>query len=291
MVPRDTFALIVGSRASDLLRANSQYLKRLGPVPTPFGLSAPLYRSRMQEAHFLVLPRHGDPGEEVSAPWVNYRANIYALKEHGVWRILAWSGAAAVNLSLSVGEFVLPHDVVDDTRGRETSFFKGTDLGFMRHHPVFCDEMRAAAESALRMHGIPYQAQGTYVCTQGPRVETPAEVKRLRSWGGDLVGMTMAPEAFLARELEMCYVALCCVTDYAEGIKKREARAADPLGGVLEEAEKEALAQARGGLLTVASSLSRSVLDDRTCACARAMEPYRKAGRIGEDWHTWIGKP
>ena len=291
MVPRDTFALIVGSRASDLLRANSQYLKRLGPVPTPFGLSAPLYRSRIQEAHFLVLPRHGDPGEEVSAPWVNYRANIYALKEHGVWRILAWSGAAAVNLSLSVGEFVLPHDVVDDTRGRETSFFKGTDLGFMRHHPVFCDKMRAAAESALRMHGIPYQAQGTYVCTQGPRVETPAEVKRLRSWGGDLVGMTMAPEAFLARELEMCYVALCCVTDYAEGIKKREARAADPLGGVLEEAEKEALAQARGGLLTVASSLSRSVLDDRTCACARAMEPYRKAGRIGEDWHTWIGKP
>ncbi len=151
--------------------------------------------------------------------------------------------------------------------------------------------MRAAAESVLRMHGIAYQAQGTYVCTQGPRAETPAEVRRLRSWGGDLVGMTMVPEVFLARELEMCYVALCCVTDYAEGIKKREARAGDPLGGMLEEAEKEALEQARGGLLTLAASLSRAVLDDRTCACARAMERHRKQGRIGDDWHTWIGRP
>jgi len=291
MVPRDTFALIVGSGASDLLHANAQYLKRLGPVPTPFGLSAPLYRARMQDAHFLVLPRHGDVGEEVGAPWVNYRANVYALKEHGVWRILAWAGCAAVNLSLSVGEYILPHDIVDDTRGRETSFYKGTDLGCMRHHPVFCDELRAAAESTLRMQGIPYHAQGTYVCTQGPRTETPAEVKRLRSWGGDLVGMTMAPEVFLARELEMCYVALCCVTNYAEGIRKREVRTGDPFGGVLEEAEKEALAQARAGLLTIAASLSRGVLDDRTCLCSRAMERYREAGRIGEDWHTWIGKP
>ena len=290
-MPQDTFALIVGSGASDLFSANAQYLKRLGPMPTPFGLSAPLYRARIQEAHFLVLPRHGDAGEEVGAPWVNYRANVYALKEQGTRRIMAWAGCAAVNLSLSVGEYVLPHDVIDDTRGREGSFYKGTDLGTMRHHPVFCDELRAAVESTLRMQGIAYQAQGTYVCTQGPRMETPGEVKRVRSWGGDLVGMTMAPEVFLARELEMCYVGLCCVTDYAEGIKKRETRAGDPLGGVLEEAEKEALGQARGGLLTVAAAVSRAVLDDRTCVCSRAMEKYREAGCVGEDWHEWIGKP
>lgn len=290
-MPQDTLALIVGSGASEMLHANAQYLKRLGPMPTPFGLSAPLYRARMQNAHFLVMLRHGDVGEEIGAPWVNYRANVYALKEHGVWRILAWAGCAGVNPSLSVGEYVLPHDVADDTRGREVSFFKGTDLGFMRHHPVFCDELRAAVESTLRMQGIPYQAQGTYVCTQGPRAETPAEVKRLRSWGGDLVGMTMVPEVFLARELEMCYAGLCCVTGYAEGIRKREAGAGDPLGDVREEAEMAALGQARGGLLAIAASLSRSVLDDRTCVCSRAMERYRKAGRIGEDWHTWIGRP
>jgi len=81
------------------------------------------------------------------------------------------------------------------------------------------------------------------------------------------------------------------VTNHAEGISKRETRPGDPFGGVMEDAEKEALAQARAELLTIAASLSRGVLDDRMCLCSRAMEQYREAGRIGEDWHTWIGKP
>ncbi len=291
MLPQDMFAVIAGAGALDLLQENQHNFKRLGPVPTPFGLSAPLYRTRIQDAHFLFVPRHGEPGEQLAAPWVNYRATIYALREQGVFRVFAWSGPAAVNLSLSVGQYVLPHDLIDDTRGRESSFLKGTDLGAIRQHPVFCGEMRAAAESMLRMQGMAYEDHGVYVCGQGPRLETPAEVRRMRSWGGDVVGMTLVPEVFLARELEMCYLSLCCVARHAEGIKEREQEAGELLGGVLEQAEREALEDARRRLLGLAASLSRALPDERQCTCGKLMEPQREAGRLGEDWHTWLGRP
>ena len=132
MTPRDTLAVIAGSGAGELLGSCARNAERLGPVPTPFGLSAPLYRLRIGEAHFVFLPRHGEPGREVSAPWINYRANIYALKENGITHILAWSGPAAVDNSLNIADHVLPDDLIDETRGRESSFYKGTALGLLR---------------------------------------------------------------------------------------------------------------------------------------------------------------
>jgi len=292
MTPRDTFALIAGLGASEIIGRTAQHLRRLGPVPTPFGLSAPVYRARLGEAHFLLLPRYGDPGEEVAAPWVNYRANMYALREYGVSRVLAWEDAVAVNFSLAMGQYVLPNDFLDDTRGRESSFYKGTALGGMRHHPLFCEETKAAAESVLRMHQTPYQSHGTYLCRQGPHRESPAEVRWLRSLGGDLAGMALAPEVYLARELEMCYVPLCCIVDYAEGVKQRGPEAEAMMDDFLSGAQEDAVELARGQLLTLAAALSRSVLDERTCPCAKGLERYREAGLLkGEDWRQWIGKP
>jgi 5'-methylthioadenosine phosphorylase len=292
MTPRDTFALIAGSGAPKMIGENTQQLKRLGPAPTPFGLSAPLYRARLGEAHFLFLPRYGDPGEEVAAPWVNYRANMYALKEYGVDRVLAWEDATAVNFSLGIGQHVLPNDFLDDTRGRESSFYKGTALGGMRHHPLFCEETKVAAESVLRMHQAPYQSHGTYVCRQGPHREAPAEVRWLRSLGGDIVGMALAPEVYLARELEICYVPLCCVVGHAEGVKQRDSEPGAVMDDFLTEAQGDAVELARGQLLTLAAAVSRAVLDDRTCPCAHGLDGYREAGLLkGEDWRQWIGKP
>ncbi len=125
---------------------------------------------------------------------MNYRANIYALKEQGVSRIVAWTGPGAINASLRPGEYVLPHDVIDHTHGRESSFFKGTGLGFIRQSPVFCPEMRGAVERAMTGLRLTYRDFGVYICTQGPRLETPAEIKLYRTWGADMVGMTIAPE-------------------------------------------------------------------------------------------------
>lgn len=292
MTPRDTFALIAGLGAPEIIGKNTEHLKRLGPVPTPFGLSAPLYRARLGEARFLLLPRHGHPGEEVAAPWVNYRANIFALKEYGVSRVLAWEDALAVNFSLGIGQYVLPNDFLDDTRGREVSFYKGTALGGMRHHPLFCEETKVATESVLRMHQTPYQSHGTYVCRQGPHRESPAEVRWLRSLGSDLAGMAMAPEVYLARELEMCYVPLCCIVDYAEGVKQRDPAVGAVMDDFLSEAQEDAVELAQGQLLTLAAALSRAVLDDRKCPCAHGLDTYREAGLLqGKAWHQWVGKP
>lgn len=151
----DSLAVIGGSGAHELLRAEARNVMRLGPVSTPFGLSAPLYRVRLREAHFLFLPRHGETGYEIAAPWVNYRANIYTLKEQGITRIMAWSGPGAIARSLRPGQYVLPSDLIDHTQGREGSFFKGTGLGFIRQHPTFCPELREVAARAGRAAAVP----------------------------------------------------------------------------------------------------------------------------------------
>lgn len=291
MTTHDDFAVIGGSGAHELLRAHAQHVNRLGPLATPFGLSASVFRVRLRDAHFLFLARHGETGYEIAAPWVNYRANIYALKEHGVSRIMAWSGPGAIDLSLRVGEYVLPHDLIDQTRGRETSFFRGTGLGFLRQHPVFCPELREAAGRALNGMRLTYRDFGVYLATQGPRLETPAEVELFRSWGADMVGMTVVPESFLARELEMCYLPICYITNYAEGVRESASRPGELFEGLLAKAEQEAVNEALSRFLEIGASLFHTIPKERLCPCALAMERYRRTGRVGDDWRTWIGKP
>ncbi len=291
IAPRDVFAVIGGSGAHEVLQAHTHNAKRLGPAPTPFGLSAALYRVRIGDAHFLFLPRHGETGRELAAPWVNYRANIYALKDRGISYIMSWSGPAALDNSLNIGEYVLPNDLIDETRGRESSFYKGTGLGLLRLHPVFCPAIHDAAVVTFSRLRLDYRPEGVYLCTQGPRLETAAEIHRYRQWRAHLVGMTLVPEAFLARELEMCYHPICYVTNYAQGVKQRETSPGELFEGMLEEAEQEAVAEAVGRFFEIAAAISRALPDERQCPCALAMERYRREGRIGEDWHTWIGKP
>jgi 5'-methylthioadenosine phosphorylase len=287
---RDVIAMIGGSSAHKLLKEQAPSVNRLGPVPTPFGLSAPIYRVRMREAHFLFLPRHGETGYDIAAPWVNYRANIYALKEQGISRIVAWTGPGALNASLRPGEYVLPHDVIDHTQGRESSFFKGTGLGFIRQSPVFCPEMRGAVERAMTGLRLAYRDFGVYICTQGPRLETPAEIKLYRTWGADMVGMTIAPEAFLARELEMCYLPICYITNLAEGVRELPHRPGELFEGLLEKAESEAVEGAVSRFFDIGAALFNTTPEERLCPCSLAMERYRATGRVEEDWHTWIGK-
>jgi 5'-methylthioadenosine phosphorylase len=291
MAAAEMMALIGGSGAERLLASAEAKPTPLGPVDTPFGESTPIFRVRMGDSQFMFLPRHGEIGYQVAAPWVNYRANIYALKEHGVTRILSWSAAAATDNSLRVGQFVLPTDLVDETRGRESSFYKGTGLGVIRQSPAFCPETREAVDRALQLLRLEYRAQGVYVCTQGPRLQTLAEIRNYRKQGANLAGMTLAPEAFLARELEICYAAICYVSGFAEGVLERTTRPGMLFDGMIGEAEQEAVAGAVDRLLGLAAFVQRSLPDERNCQCGVAMERYRREGTIGEDWHTWLGRP
>ena len=281
--------VIGGSRAYDLLCGLGVERGALRPVPTPFGPSSPLAAGRLGSTELVVVSRHGAAGYELAAASVNYRANLYALRDRGVRLVVAWSGPGAVDPSLQVGQYVVPDDLLDETQGRAGTFFAGTGLGLLRQSPVFCPALAATLGRALGAAGAPARLGGTYVCTQGPRLETPAEVRRFAGWGAHLVGMTLCPEVFLARELEMCYAALCYVVNYAEGVKERPAVAERLLGGLIPRSEKRRVEEAFGYLPKIlARVVARLPKAKVVCLCQDAMLYYKKQGRISDNWREWL---
>ncbi len=259
-------------------------------IETPFGPAAPVRILEIQGQTVGFLSRHGETGYNVTAPFIHYRANIYAAKELGVERILSWSGPGAIDSDLAPGDLVLPDDLIDLTRNRISTFYTGKGIGFIRMNPVFCPEIREAFRKGLAVLGIPTHEGGTYVCTEGPRLETPAEIRWMKGAGGDLVGMTLAPEAFLARELEICYAPLCYVTNYAEGVRPLPYQKGVLFEGTLPEEERHKVETAFDRFPAIMiQTLSQLAQLDRDCPCKDAMLRYRRRGDIDENWHGWIG--
>jgi len=282
-------AIIGGSQAYSFIRSGELSGERIPPIETPFGESQPIFRLRIGEYDILFMSRHGEEGYWTAAPWVNYRANIWALKEMETARIVSWSGPGAVNESLKLGQLVVPDDLIDETKTRASSFFEGAGLGFVRQNPVFCPSLRGAIADVISEVGAPCRSEGVYVCTEGPRLETPAEIRKYRLFGADMVGMTLAPEVFLAKELEMCYAAICYITNYAEGMSGRPFTPGVLFEGLLDEEEREIVQQAVGLFPKIIGLLAARIgTADPSCDCARLMERYRRRGDIGPDWHSWI---
>lgn len=287
---QEKLAVIGGSRAYDLLRSET-----FGPdlqcikILTPFGESGSIHRFVSPEVTFLFLSRHGDDSYSVSPPFVNYRANLWALKECGVERIVGWSGPGIINPHFKPGELAIPHDLLDETKNRPSTFFHDTGLGFIRQAEPFCSQVRESLAHSLHTLAHRFWNESVYVCTQGPRLETRAEIRKFQKLGADLVGMTLIPEVFLARELEMCYAAVCYLTNYAEGIQNRPVAPGILFEGMSSEEDDQAAETAVQRLPAVVR-LSLTYLKDRerTCECKNAMLRYKKRGQIGEDWHTWI---
>lgn len=288
-----TLAVIGGSGAYHLLSGGLLGEETAcAPRRTPFGESAPIHQFRIGQESFLFLSRHGETDYSLTAPFVNYRANIYALKDCGVQRIISWSGPGIINRAFRPGEFVIPHDVIDETRNRESTFFKNTGIGFIRQSDPFCPEIRDALHDALHQAGLPHHEEGVYVCTQGPRLESPAEIRKFRICGADLVGMTLCPEAFLARELEMCYAPVCYLTNYAEGVVNREFKKGELFEGMQSGDERKEVENAiREFPRIIAAAFAQLLERDPQCNCPHAMQRYRDKGMIGEDWKTWPGPP
>lgn len=282
-------AIIGGSQSHRLLELGKMRSERIAPVKTPYGDSPPLHRMDSGSGEFIFLSRHGESGYSVGAPFVNYRANIYALKEVGVESVVAWSGPGALDDAYQPGELVVPHDIIDETRSRPSTFYAGTGLGFVRMRDAFCPRLRHALTGcAGEQTDAPVQS-GVYVCTEGPRMETPAEVRKYRALGGQLIGMTLCPEAFLARELEMCYAALCFVTNYAEGLRDRPEDPATVFGGLANDDERLAADATAKRFPEIAASIASAIPDDATpCVCQRAMERFRQRGDISENWREWV---
>ncbi len=225
----------------------------------------------------------------MSAPFINYRANIWALKSLGMARIVVWSGPGAIDPTLRVGQFMLPDDLIDETRARAYTFFEGLGIGFVRQSPVFCPDLRGVVSETMSVLGSECRDGGTYVCTEGPRLETPAEVRKFRILGGDLVGMTLVPEVFLAKELEMCYVPICYVSNYAEGVRPRDFAPGMLFEGLLSDEEGHAVDEAVNRFPEIVGAVVKTLARrERSCMCGRLMERYRRRGDIGPDWRTWI---
>lgn len=188
-------------------------------VGTPYGISYAISICKIQGKEVVFLPRHGR-SHDVPPHRVNFRANIYALHRLGVERIIATNAVGAINPNFKPGDFVVPHDLIDFTRQRPLTFYDHAPVTHIDFTEPYCPELRKILIEKARGINVVHE-QAVYVCTEGPRFETPAEIKMFRLLGCDIVGMTGMPEAVLARELGMCYATICFVSNMAAGIAKK----------------------------------------------------------------------
>lgn len=183
-------------------------------ITTPFGMpSAPIVVGTLEGERVAFLARHGI-GHHLTPSEVPYRANIYALKSLGVQRIVSISACGSLQEEFAPGHIVIPNQIYDNTHGRARSFF---GEGLVAHVSVadpFCADLSDQLESAVtQAEGVTHRG-GSLITIEGPRFSTKAESNTYRAWGMSIIGMTASPEAFLAREAEICYATMAHVTDY-----------------------------------------------------------------------------
>lgn len=229
-------AVIGGSGLSEL--ANLQVTQRR-VVRTPFGEpSGPLTYGSMRDREVVFLARHGY-GHRIAPHEVNYRANVWALKEAGADAIVAVASVGGIRADLGPGVLLVPRQIIDYTWGRPSTFFEGSDalVTHVDFTEPYSEPLRSRILRAARECGQSILDGGVYATTQGPRLETAAEINRLERDGADVVGMTGMPEASLARELALDYASIGVVANFAAGRGGSEhAIDLEQIGTVLEEA-------------------------------------------------------
>ena len=224
---------------SGLTQLSSLEVGRRKVVRTPYGdPSGALTFGRIGNCDVVFLARHGY-GHTIVPHEVNYRANVWALREEGADSIVSVASVGGIRNDLWPGELVLPHQIIDYTWGRASTYFEGP--GQPVNHIDFTEPYsRALRERILKAAGAIGERimdGGVYAATQGPRLETAAEITRLERDGADLVGMTGMPEAALAREIGVEYAAIAVVANYAAGRGDSEhAIPLDKIQAVLDEA-------------------------------------------------------
>jgi len=239
-------------------------------IETPYGPpSGSIALAEVGGRSVAFLPRHG-PNHEVSAPFVNYRANVWAMHELGVKRIIGPSAVGSLKPDLHPGDLVICDQFFDRTTGRADTYYPGPDVVHVSAADPYCPELRELSGRIAEQQSLRFQPSGTVVVVQGPRFSTRAESRWYARMGWDIVGMTQYPEVILARELEMCYLNLSLVTDFDAG---------------LEAAPEVAAVQAHDVMRVLADNISRvrdllAVLIPiipvtASCNCQHALEAAR----------------
>ena len=194
-------------------------IQRQQMQPTPWGEpSGPLTFGLLHEKEVMFLPRHGNP-HAIPPHRINYRANLWALKENGAESIIAVNAVGGITREMYPGRLAIPSQIIDYTSGRQNTYFEENLESVI--HVDFTNPYSESLRHVLIAAGIKTTLDvydgGTYGATQGPRLETAAEIARMEKDGCDLVGMTGMPEAALARELELDYAMICVVVNWAAG--------------------------------------------------------------------------
>jgi len=213
-----TLAIIGGTGLSKLVRLSDEH-KRV--IKTPYGEpSSPLTFGQLEGVDVVFMARHGY-GHTIPPHQINYRANIWALKEVGVTDVIAVAAVGSINRTMPPGSLVFPDQLIDYSWGRASTFFED-NLEHVVHIDFttpYSKVLREKMCQAIKEVKLPMLNKATYACTQGPRLETAAEVVKLERDGADLVGMTGMPEAALARELELNYACCALVVNWAAGLE------------------------------------------------------------------------
>ncbi|HOG53546.1 MAG TPA: S-methyl-5'-thioinosine phosphorylase [Bacillota bacterium] len=240
------------------------------PVKTIFG-DVLEQEGKLEGREVLFLARHG-AGHTVAPHKINYRANIAALKVLGADRIIATAAVGSLSDRLIPGSFVIPDQFIDNTWGRPVQFFDEGEWA-VTHIDVtepYCPQMSDVLAACCKKKGLPYKKGGTYVCFQGPRYETAAEVRMFGMLGGDIVGMTHVPEIVLAREAEICYGGICVVTNFPAGIAKQKLTHGEV---------NEMMAKVNKPLKEVIADAIINMPEEHTCKCGEALDEMVSWGR------------
>ena len=203
---------VIGGSGFESLLQGSRALR----IGTPNGPVPLITVGLVGKEEVAFLPRHG-PKHDLPPHKVNYRANMRALKQLGIERIIATNAVGSINTSYNPGDLAIPEDIIDMTKSRTSTFFEGSPVTHIDVSQPYCPELRKILIDCTKGSRLKAWGNSVMVATEGPRYETPAEIRMLRTLGGDIVGMTGAPETFLARELEICYSTVCFISNRAAG--------------------------------------------------------------------------
>ncbi|HEY3115305.1 MAG TPA: S-methyl-5'-thioadenosine phosphorylase [Chloroflexota bacterium] len=235
-------------------------------INTPYGhTSDPIAVGEMGGRRVAFMPRHG-AGHRLPAHRVNYRANVWAMAQLGVTRILGPCAAGSLQVEVRPGDFVFCDQFVDRTSGRPDTFYDGPSSIHVSSADPYCPELRALGIEESKALGIRTHEHGTVVVIQGPRFSTRAESKWFSSTGWEVINMTQYPEVILARELEVCYLNVSLITDWDVGLEGNP-----EVKPVTVEEVIRVFNENNERLKELIDRLVPRIPAERTCACATAL--------------------
>jgi 5'-methylthioadenosine phosphorylase len=230
---------------------------------TPYGPPSSSYTiGTLAGIELVFLPRHGVQ-HSIPPHKVNYQANIWGFKSLGVDRIIAVNAVGGINPDLAPGTIVLQDQIIDMTSGRPHTFYDTEKVVHIDFTSPYCPEMRDICIAAAGSISLPVRAAATYICVNGPRLETASEIRFFSQNGADIVGMTAMPETSLGRELEICLLGISVVTNYAAGIAASKLTTTEVVGKMR---DSTAL------IKKLLKAFIPAVPETRSCPCKEALK-------------------